>query len=160
MTTKRLWAAARHFASLSLAMCCALTAVLPARAQDPAPTQPTVQQPSQPAATQTGAQDQQTTQAPTSRPIPQRTIGLQPGKVANWTLRDAILAALENNPDIEIERTKVRQAGFDLLSAEGAYDPVSTQGFSYRSTSQPNTRPFSALGTGVTSSVSTLTRMR
>ena len=152
MTTKSLWAAARHFASLSLAMCCALPAALPARAQDPAPTQPTVQQPSQPAATQqTGQQDQQAAQAPTSRPIPQRTIGLQAGKVANWTLRDAILAALENNPDIEIERTNVRQAGFDLLSAEGAYDPVSTQGFSYRSTSQPNTRPFSALGTGVTS---------
>jgi outer membrane protein len=144
MTMKSLRAAARHFASLSLAVCCALPAALPAFAQDPAPVQQPVQEPSQPAATPAVQQDQQTAPAsPVSRPIPARTIGLQPGKVASWTLRDAVLAALENNPDIEIERTNVRQAGFDLLSAQGAYDPISTQGFSYRATTQPNTRPFS-----------------
>lgn len=163
MTTKSLRAVARHFASLSLAACCALPAALPARAQDPAPVQQPAQQlaqqlaqqpaqqPSQPAA----SQDQQASSAnPVSRPIPERTIGLQPGKVARWTLRDAVLAALENNPDIEIERTNVRQAGFDLLSAQGAYDPISTQGFSYTSSGSPNTRPFSGVG----SDQSSLTR--
>jgi outer membrane protein len=84
---------------------------------------------------------------PVARAIPQRTIGLEPGKVVRWTLRDAILAALENNPDIEIERSTVRQAGFDVVAAEGAYDPISTQGTTYTSTSQPNTRPFSGAGT-------------
>ncbi len=133
MITKSLRAFARHFASLSLAICCALTAVLPAAAQDAAPTQATPQ----------NQQQQASSDDPVSRPIPQRTVGLEPGKIARWTLRDAILAALENNPDIEIERTNVRQAGFDLLAAEGAYDPVSTQGFNYRATTQPNTRPFS-----------------
>jgi outer membrane protein len=156
MTMKSLRAAARHFASLGLAMCCALSAALPARAQDPAPTQPAppaIQEPSKPATTQAGQQDQQpATVNPVSRPIPARTIGLQPGKVASWTLRDAVLSALENNPDIEIERTTVRQAGFDLLSAQGAYDPTSTQGVSYRRTSQPNTRPFSGTDTSALSS--------
>jgi outer membrane protein len=83
---------------------------------------------------------------PVSRVIPQRTIGLEPGRVVRWTLRDAIMAALENNPDIEIERSAVRQAGFDVVAAEGAYDPVSTQGTTYTASSQPNTRPFSGAG--------------
>lgn len=85
------------------------------------------------------AQDAQ----PVSRPIPERTVGLEPGKVARWTLRDAIMAALENNPDIEMERANVRQAQFDVISAQGAYDPISTHGFSYIASDQPNTRPFS-----------------
>ncbi len=85
------------------------------------------------------AQDAQ----PTARPIPQRTVGLEPGKVARWSLRDAILAALENNPDIEIERANVRQAQYDVISAQGAYDPTSTHGFNYSSAGQPKTRPFS-----------------
>ncbi len=84
---------------------------------------------------------------PVLRTIPQRTVGLEPGKVVRWTLRDAILAALENNPDIEIERSSVRQSGFDVIAAEGAYDPTSTQGTTFSSTSQPNTRPFSGAGT-------------
>lgn len=144
MTTKSFRAIARHFASLSLAICCALTAVLPAAAQDAAPTQ----------ATQQNQQQQASSDDPVSRPIPERTVGLQPGKIARWTLRDAILAALENNPDIEIERTNVRQAGFDMLAAEGAYDPIFTQGLSYTSSGQPNTRPFSGVG----SNQSSLTR--
>lgn len=149
MTTKSLRAAARRFASLSLAVCCALPTALPAFAQDPAPIQQVaqaVQEPSQPtAATPAVNQDQQST-GPVSRPIPERTIGLEPGKVARWTLRDAVLSALEHNPDIEIERTNVRQAGFDLLAAQGAYDPISTHGFAYNSSGSPNTRPFSGVG--------------
>ncbi|MFN0083885.1 MAG: TolC family protein [Blastocatellia bacterium] len=85
------------------------------------------------------AQDEQ----PMARPIPLRTVGLEPGKVSRWTLREAIIAGLENNPDIELERANVRQAQFDVISAQGAYDPTSTHGFNYSSTNQPNTRPFS-----------------
>ncbi len=78
-----------------------------------------------------------------SRPLPTRTSGLEPGKVARWSLRDAIMMALENNPDIEIDRSTVRQRQFDITAAEGAYDPSSTQGTSFNSTGRPNTRPFS-----------------
>ena len=126
MTTKSFQALSRQLTGLALTACCTLMLSASAFAQEQ--TQP--------------AQTQQ----PEARPIPQRTVGLAPGKVARWTLRDAILAALENNPDIEIERTNVRQAGFDLLAAEGAYDPISTQGFSYNSSGSPNTRPFSGVG--------------
>jgi HAE1 family hydrophobic/amphiphilic exporter-1 len=101
---------------------CALLATLPAAAQ------------TQPAASQ---------EQPVSKPIPQRTVGLDPGKVVRWTLRDAIFAALENNADIELERSNVRQAQYDVIAAQGAYDPQSTHGFQYTSTNQPNTRPFS-----------------
>lgn len=104
---------------------------VPALAQDQAPA----------------AQDQ-----PVSRPIPKRTVGLEPGKIVKWTLRDAVLAALENNADIELERVNVRQAQYDVIAAQGAYDPQSTQGLTYTSTNQPNTRPFSgAQGAALTS---------
>jgi outer membrane protein len=107
------------------------------------PANPTLPAPQ----TQTQTQTQGNAQMPSVlRVIPQRTVGLEPGKTVRWTLRDAILAALENNPDFEIERSSVRQAGFDVIAAEGAYDPVSTQGTNFTSTSQPNTRPFSGAG--------------
>ena len=117
MKTNRLF---RALASLTLALCCAAVAL----AQDQA--------------TQQTAQEQ-----PVSRPIPQRSVGLDPGKMVRWTLRDAIFAALENNADIELERASVRQAQYDVIAAQGAYDPQSTHGFQYTSTNQPNTRPFS-----------------
>ncbi len=123
-----------------LASACAVLLTAAAFAQDtPLPANPTL--PAAQAQTQGNAQ-----LPPVLRTIPQRTVGLDPGKVKRWTLRDAILAALENNPDIEIERSSVRQAGFDVISAEGAYDPVSTQGVNFQSNSNPNTRPFSGAG--------------
>src|SRR5262245_6692944 len=42
-----------------------------------------------------------------ARPIPQRTVGLEPGKIVKWTLRDAILAAYEKNVEFEMERENV-----------------------------------------------------
>jgi outer membrane protein len=117
---------------------------LPVAAQDqPAPAQ-TPQTPQQQAPLVTEPMDQYV-----SRPIPKRSAGLEPGKIKAWTLRDAILAALENNPDIELERSNVRQAQFDVISAQGAYDPVSTPGISYFSQNNPNTRPFSGVGSDV-----------
>ncbi len=125
-------AAVRRCVTLSLA---GLLLGITALAQTPTPPA------QQPSTTQSNAQ-----MPPVLRQIPKRTVGLEPGKVVRWTLRDAILAALENNPDIEIERSTVRQAGFDVIAAEGAYDPISTQGTTFTSSSQPNTRPFSGAG--------------
>jgi HAE1 family hydrophobic/amphiphilic exporter-1 len=88
-------------------------------------------------------QQEQAPDRPVARPVPQRTVGLDAGKVVRWTMRDAIAAALENNPDIELERVNVRQTQYDLIAAEGAYDPFSTQGTTFTSNTQPNTRPFS-----------------
>ena len=89
----RAWA--RKMTVFLLAAACSL----PALAQTPARPQTQDQTPQ----SQTPA-----TQPPPSRPIPTRTIGLDPGKVISWTLRDAIIAGLEKNVDIEIEREKQR----------------------------------------------------
>lgn len=89
------------------------------------------------------ATDQSGVLAPLSKPLPQRTVGLDPGRVINWTLRDAILTALEKNVDIELERENVKLAGFDIVAASGAYDLTSTTTSLYESAKRPNSFPFS-----------------
>ena len=58
-------------------------------------------------------------------------------------MKDAILAALEKNPDIEIGRQNVRLAQFDLFGAQGVYDAVTTSAFSYNAQKSPNISQFS-----------------
>src|SRR5438552_6213532 len=67
-------------------------------------------------------------QAPDIKPrvIPQRTVGIDPTKVLNWSLRDAIILGLERNVDIQLERENVRLAEYDLYGARGVYDPSFT----------------------------------
>jgi outer membrane protein TolC len=120
-------AVARPVASL---MIC-LGLALPALAQDPATT------PGAP----TALTAQQT--PPLLRPIPTRTVGLEPGKVLRWTLRDAIISALEKNVDIEIERESVRLATYDIFAAQGFYDPNLTSAISYNAVKRPNAFIFS-----------------
>ncbi len=120
----RLWAIARNFLSLSLALFCASLISLSVAAQDAQAPQ------------NSQSQDQQ----PVARPIPLRTVGLEPGKVVKWTLRDAILLALENNPDIELERSNVRLAQYDLFAARGVYDVTYTASSAYNAFTQGNTR--------------------
>lgn len=127
MTTKS-YAALSRLLNLTVAVCCALIMSAAALAQDQAQTPPT--------------------QQPEARPIPQRTVGLDAGKVARWTLRDAILAALEKNVDIELERENTRLAQFDLFAAQGVYDRNTTAALSYGGFTQANTRLFS--GTSAT----------
>ncbi len=119
----------RQFVSLVLA--CALLISSAAMAQTPTPPQ----QPAQSV----------TTPSPESPPIPERSIGLEPGKIVRWSMRDAILAALENNVDIELEKTNVRMAQWSVLSAQGVYDPILTPTIGYGATSQANTRLFSGI---------------
>lgn len=121
---------ARKMTAFLLAAACSL----PALGQTPAPPQ---------TQDQTPQAQTQATQPPPSRPIPTRTIGLDPGKIVNWTLRDAIIAGLEKNVDIEIERENVRLAQFDVESARGVYDLIGSSGISYNSNRNPNTFVFS-----------------
>ncbi len=108
----------RHVVSWVLALACTISITLPAMAQD-----------------------QQT--QPVARPVPQRTVGLEPGNVVRWTLRDAIIAALDKNVDIELERENVRLAGYDIVAARGFYDFNVGSTFLYESAKRPNTFPFS-----------------
>lgn len=107
----------RYVSTWMLALSCVLTMGVPAMAQDP--------------------------QQPVARPIPQRTVGLEAGNVVRWTLRDAIISALEKNVDIELERENVRLAGYDIVSAKGFYDFNTGASFLYESAKRPNTFPFS-----------------
>lgn len=63
----------------------------------------------------------------------------------NWMLRDAITAALDNNPDIAIERKNVRITELRLRATQGVYDPVLTASPSYSSNIQPNVGRFTGL---------------
>jgi outer membrane protein len=121
----------RQFASLVMALTCALLISLTAIAQTPVPPQQPTQQP--------------TVQSPQSPPIPERSIGLEQDKVVRWTMREAILAAYENNLDIELEKTNVRMAQWNVLAAQGVYDPTLTPTLGYRSTTQAVTRPFQVI---------------
>lgn len=107
----------RYVSTWMLALSCVLTMGVPAMAQDP--------------------------QQPVARPIPQRTVGLEAGNVVRWTLRDAIISALEKNVDIELERENVRLAGYDIVAAKGFYDFNTGASFLYESAKRPNTFPFS-----------------
>jgi HAE1 family hydrophobic/amphiphilic exporter-1 len=80
---------------------------------------------------------------PVTRALPQRTSGLDANKVVRWSLRDAILAALDNNVDIELERQNVRLAQYDITAAQGFYDPTTTSRILYNAAQRPNTFRFS-----------------
>ncbi len=136
MITLNLRAQTRRFASPVLATICVLIASIHVAAQNPAPTQPPTQTPA-PIQPQTGQNP------PLSRPIPDRTVGLEPGKIVRWTMRDAVIAALDKNVDIELERENVRLAQWDVLAAQGFYDPLTSSTITYNSFVQANTRLFS-----------------
>jgi outer membrane protein len=128
-------AVARRFPSLYLAPCltvfcaifCASLISMPAAAQDTQATPSSTIQ----------------VQDIVARPIPERTAGLAPGKIVKWSLRDAILAALDNNIDIELERENVRMTQYDLIAQQGFYDPITSSRILYNRSSSPNSFRFS-----------------
>ena len=68
---------------------------------------------------------------PAQKPLPELTrVGVDLDRQRPLSLREALALALENNKDIEVARENVRIAEFDLLGAQGAYDPrLTTQDF-------------------------------
>jgi HAE1 family hydrophobic/amphiphilic exporter-1 len=142
MNNNRLRAVAREFLSLTMPPCLTVfCAVLFASLI------------SMPAA----AQDTQTPQSATiqvqdivARPIPERTVGLDPGKVVKWYLKDAILAALEKNVDIQLEQENVRIAQYDLIATQGVYDPRVTSSILYNKSAQPTTFRAAGIDSGNT----------
>ena len=65
------------------------------------------------------------------KPLPElNRVGVDMNHQRPLSLREALSMALENNKDIEVARETVRMAEFDLLGAQGLYDPrLSTQAF-------------------------------
>lgn len=87
------------------------------------------------------------TQSLQPRPIPQGTVGVDSSKVLSWSLRDAIITALERNVDIQLERENVRLAEFDLYAARGVYDPSFTSTLSFSPQRFANATPSAAITT-------------
>src|SRR5262249_55679774 len=73
----------------------------------------------------------QTPAAGSTRPEPERRVGVQTSKRVSLTLREAVMMALENNRDIEIERLNTQMNESDLRAARGVYDPALTAGVFY-----------------------------
>ena len=105
-----------------------------ASAQTPAPKQEPAPQPNLPAPAQPATPSQTT---------PAHLAGVEADKIVRWTLKDAIMAALEKNPDIEIARHNVRLSQFDVLAAQGVYDPITSSTLNYNSQKTPNVSRFS-----------------
>jgi len=133
--SNRMWGLVRNLVALTFSVACAV----PVLAQVPP-----LPQPQNPPATQPAQQTaQQPAAPPVSRPIGVRTVGLEAGKLVRWTLRDAVMAALDKNVDIDIERENVRLAQFDIDSAKSVYDPLTTSFINYQAVKSPNAFVFS-----------------
>jgi HAE1 family hydrophobic/amphiphilic exporter-1 len=77
-------------------------------------------------------------------PQSETRVGVNPSKRVTMTLRDAMLMALENNRDIEVERLNVQMNEFDLRASQGAYDPTLAATIYYDHRSIPATSIFAA----------------
>lgn len=64
-------------------------------------------------------------------------VGVDSAKRVTLSLRDAVMLALENNRDIEIERENVRMTEADLRASQGAYDPSFVSSLAYEHRNSP-----------------------
>src|SRR5215212_3186343 len=72
------------------------------------------------------------------KPLPDlKRVGVDMNQQRPLSLREAIAQALENNKDIEVARENVRIAEFDLLGAQGVYDPRLTTSAFYERAENP-----------------------
>ena len=72
------------------------------------------------------------------KPLPElNRVGVDMNRQHPLALREAISLALENNKDIEVARENVRIAEFDLLGAQGIYDPRLVTGAFYERAESP-----------------------
>jgi HAE1 family hydrophobic/amphiphilic exporter-1 len=126
----------KSFRSVSLAIAVAL--VLPynglSLAQDQQQTQTATQQAGQPS--------QQRVDFGRVKPLKAMRVGVNPEQIAFLSLHDAILKALENNNQIQIERTNVAASDSQLKAARGAYDITVGGDMTARTSTQPSTSSF------------------
>jgi hypothetical protein len=80
----------------------------------------------------------QTPAAEPTRPEPERRVGVQTSRRVSLTLREAVMMALENNRDIEIERLNTQMNEFDLRGTRSSEGPTKRRPPSKRS-SAPRT---------------------
>ncbi len=74
----------------------------------------------------------------------EKRVGVDSAKRVSLTLRDAMLMALENNREIEVERLNVQMTEFDLRASQGFYDPTLTASLFYDRRNTPVANPLAA----------------
>jgi outer membrane protein TolC len=79
-----------------------------------------------------------------NNPQSEGRIGVDSSKRVTLTLRDAMLTALDNNRDIEVERLNVQMNEFDVISAQGVYDPALATSLYYDRRTVPATSIFAS----------------
>ncbi len=104
------------------------------------------------------AQDAVNPQSRSPSPQSDVRVGVDSTKRATLTLRDAMLMALENNRDIEVERLNVQMNEFDLRAAQGVYDPSLAATFYYDRRLIPATSIFASGKTDNLIGTATLTQ--
>ncbi|MGH9841326.1 MAG: TolC family protein [Blastocatellia bacterium] len=90
------------------------------------------------------AQDSANPQSANRKPQSEKRVGVDSAKRVTLTLRDAMLMALENNRDIEVERLNVQMNEFDVTAAQGAYDPSLSASLYYDRRTIPATSIFAS----------------
>lgn len=90
------------------------------------------------------APSQSTTPRQQDNPPSDARIGVDAAKRVSLTMREAILMALENNRDIEVERLNVQMNEFDVRAAQGVYDPALSATLFYDRRTLPVTTIFAA----------------
>ncbi len=88
----------------------------------------------------------------------QTRVGVNSAKRVVMTLREAMLMALENNRDIEIERLNVQMTDYDVKGSQGFYDPALSTSFYYDRRNNPVTSIFAADRTDNLVGAATLTQ--
>jgi outer membrane protein TolC len=73
--------------------------------------------------------------------IPDDRVGVDPTRRVMMTLREAMLLALENNRDLEVERLNVQLTELDLRASQGFYDPSLMTSFFYDRRNIPIANP-------------------
>ncbi|HEY6186914.1 MAG TPA: TolC family protein [Pyrinomonadaceae bacterium] len=91
--------------------------------------------------------------ADSTAPVPELgRVGVDMSEQRPLTLREALEMALANNKDIEVARTVVRAAEFDLQGARGIYDPRFTSLSYYERSKTPSSSFLSGATGGVVQS--------
>ncbi len=90
----------------------------------------------------TTASDRDLTEQARQRVAGEPRVGILPGTSRPLALRDAVLMALQSNPDIEMQRIAVQQSAFDVTRAKGVFDATLTSQFAYAALRTPAFNPF------------------
>lgn len=98
---------------------------------------------------ETAANTASTTQATTSAQephavdtLPTERVGVDKNKTVKLGIHDAVLMALSNNVDIEVERGNVQIAQYNYAATRGNYDPVLGSTINFNSAVTPTAQTF------------------